>query len=66
MYKRQEVLLQADLGLDATEEILEQLKDEVKQQRVSEPEQIRELLAGLLGRMLEQEEELSLIHICRA
>ena len=53
----EEVLLQADLGLDATEEILEQLKDEVKQQRVSEPEQIRELLAGLLGRMLEQEEE---------
>ena len=51
----EEVLLQADLGLDATEEILEQLKDEVKQQRVSEPEQIRELLAGLLGRMLEQE-----------
>ncbi|HIU72452.1 MAG TPA: signal recognition particle receptor subunit alpha, partial [Candidatus Galloscillospira excrementipullorum] len=30
----EEVLLQADLGLDATEEILEQLKDEVKQQRV--------------------------------
>ena len=53
----EEVLLQADLGLDATEEILEQLKDEVKQQRVSEPEQIRELLAGLLGRMLEQEEQ---------
>ena len=53
----EEVLLQADLGLDATEEILEQLKDEVKQQRVSDPGQIRELLAGLLGRMLEQEEE---------
>ena len=52
----EEVLLQADLGLDATEEVLEELKTAVKQQRVTDPEQVKGVLAQILGDLVRGEE----------
>ena len=52
----EEVRLQADLGLDATEEVLEELKTAVKQQRVTDPEQVKGVLAQILGDLVRGEE----------
>ncbi len=50
MYEElEEVLIMGDLGVQATEEILEDLRAKVKEQHIKEPKACRELLIETSG-----------------
>ncbi len=53
----EEVLLLADIGLDASEEILGQLRERVKLARVTDPAEIRGMLAEIMKEQIETGEE---------
>ena len=56
----EELLISADIGVNTTEEILEELRDTVKTNRIKEPEQVKKELFDILRRMIGEHEPLNL------
>ena len=56
----EELLISADIGVNTTEEILEQLREEVKEDRLREPADVKERLFFLLKGMIGEHEPLDL------
>lgn len=56
----EELLISADLGVNTTEEILDELRDYAKENAVKEPEAIRERLLVMLRELLGEHEPLDL------
>ena len=56
----EELLISADIGVNTTEEILEELRDTVKEKRIKEPEQVKSELFDILRRMIGEHEPLNL------
>ena len=54
----EEVLIAADVGVDCTEHIIEALRDKIKQERISEPEQAKQALIEILKEMIGEGETL--------
>ena len=50
----EEVLIAADVGVEATEEIIENLRDRIKEQRINEPEAAKQALMEILCEMIGQ------------
>ena len=48
----EEALIAADVGVDATEEIIETLRDKIKENRIKEPEEAKEALISILCEMI--------------
>ncbi len=44
----EEILIMADMGVDTTMNVLDELRDKVKEQRIKEPSECRELLVDLI------------------
>lgn len=51
----EEALITADIGVDTTLKIIDQLRKDVRQGRLSQPEQIRSRLVEIIGAMMEEE-----------
>ncbi len=51
----EEALIMADIGVDTTVEIIERLKKEVKQGRITKPEEIKTQLVEIIGSMMTEE-----------
>ncbi|MBE5956038.1 MAG: signal recognition particle-docking protein FtsY [Lachnospiraceae bacterium] len=49
----EEILIMGDLGVDTTMEIIDNLKDEVKERKIKEPEECRELLIDIIKKQME-------------
>ena len=56
----EELLISADIGVNTTEEILDELRDTVKENRIKEPEQVKTKLFDILRRMIGEHEPLNL------
>ena len=56
----EELLISADIGVNTTEEILEQLRDEVKENRLKEPSDVKAKLFEILKDMIGEHEPLNL------
>ncbi len=56
----EELLITADVGVNATEEILDRLRDEIKAGRLKQPEQIKDALRTILADMIGEGEPLRL------
>ena len=56
----EELLIGADLGFTTTEEILDELRDTVKDKRIKDGEQVKEELYAILRRMIGEHEPLNL------
>ncbi len=56
----EELLIMSDVGVNATEEIMEQLRDDVKEGRLKEKEQVIDALKRILEGMIGEGEELNL------
>ncbi len=56
----EEILITADVGVNTTEEILDRLRDAVKEQKLTEPEDARRALEKILADMIGEGEELNL------
>ncbi len=56
----EEILICADVGVNATEEIIEELREQIKDGRLKEKEQVTEALRGILGGMIGEGEALKL------
>ncbi|MBE6623652.1 MAG: signal recognition particle-docking protein FtsY [Ruminococcaceae bacterium] len=56
----EEALISADVGVDASCEIIETLRDKIKEKRISEPEQAKEALIEILSEMIGSGGELDL------
>ncbi len=56
----EELLISADVGVGTTEELLEELREEVRDQRISDPSQVKELLFGKLRDLIGEPEPLHL------
>ncbi len=56
----EELLISADIGVNTTEEILDELRDTVKDNRIKEPEQVKSELFAILKRMIGEHEPLNL------
>ncbi len=56
----EELLISADIGVMTTEEILDELRDNVKEKRIKEPEQVKSELFDILRRMIGEHEPLNL------
>ena len=56
----EELLITADVGVSATEEILDRLREEIKEGRLKEPSQIKEALKVILADLIGEGEELHL------
>ena len=56
----EELLITADVGVGATEEILDRLREEIKDGRLKEPADIKESLKGILAAMIGEGEALHL------
>lgn len=56
----EELLIMSDVGVNATEEIMEQLRDDVKSGRLKEKEQVTDALKAILEGMIGEGEELNL------
>lgn len=54
----EEILIAADVGYAATEEILEKLRDKIKENRIEEPQAARDALMEILVDMIGEGEEL--------
>ncbi|MBQ2697992.1 MAG: signal recognition particle-docking protein FtsY [Clostridia bacterium] len=53
----EEVLLLSDLGPEATDTLLERLRERVKQERTEDPARVKELLGALISELLTEGEE---------
>ena len=56
----EEVLICADVGVSAAEQIIDELRDEIKEGRLKEKEQVISTLQTILGRMIGEGEPLNL------
>ena len=56
----EELLISADIGVNTTEEILDELRDTVKEKRIKEPELVKIELFDILRRMIGEHEPLNL------
>lgn len=56
----EELLITSDVGVAATEEILDRLREEIKEGRLKEPEQIKSVLREILQEMIGEGEPLHL------
>ena len=56
----EELLISADIGFSTTEEILDELRDTVKENRIKEPEDVKVELLAILRRMVGEHEPLKL------
>ena len=56
----EELLISADIGVMTTEEILDELRDIVKENRLKDPEDVRKELLAILRRMVGEHEPLKL------
>ena len=56
----EELLISADIGVTTTEEILDELRDSVKENRIKEPEEVKAELLSILKRMVGEHEPLKL------
>ena len=56
----EELLISADIGVNTTEEILEELRDTVKENRIKEAEEVKKELFDILRRMIGEHEPLNL------
>ena len=56
----EELLISADIGVNTTEEILDELRDTVKENRLKEPDDVKRELFGILRRMIGDHEPLNL------
>ena len=56
----EELLISADIGVNTTEEILDELRDIVKDKRIKEPEEVKRELFDILRRMIGEHEPLNL------
>ena len=56
----EELLISADIGVNTTEEILDELRDTVKENRIKEPAEVKRELFDILRRMIGEHEPLNL------
>ena len=56
----EELLISADVGVNTTEEILDELRDTVKDKRIKEPSEVKSELFDILRRMIGEHEPLNL------
>ena len=56
----EELLISADIGVNTTEEILDELRDTVKEKRIKDPEQVKQELFDILRAMIGEHEPLNL------
>ena len=56
----EELLISADVGVNTTEEILDELRDTVKENRIKEPSEVKRELFDILRRMIGEHEPLNL------
>ena len=56
----EELLISADIGVNTTEEILDELRDTVKENRIKDPEEVKRTLFDILRRMIGEHEPLNL------
>ena len=56
----EELLISADIGVNTSMEILDELRDIVKENRIKEPEEVKKELFGILRRMIGEHEPLNL------
>lgn len=56
----EELLISADIGVNTTEEILDELRDVVKDKRIKEPGEVKKELFDILRRMIGEHEPLNL------
>lgn len=56
----EELLISADIGVNTTEEILEELRDTVKEKRIKDPAEVKDELFGILRSMIGEHEPLNL------
>ena len=56
----EELLIAADVGFESTEEIIEKLREKIKDERLSDPEQTKTALIEILKGMIGEGEELNL------
>lgn len=56
----EELLIMADVGVNSTEEIIEQLRDRIKEERISDPGECRKALCDILVGMIGEGEALDL------
>ena len=56
----EELLISADIGVTTTEEILDELRDTVKENRIKDPEEVKGELLSILRRMVGEHEPLKL------
>ena len=56
----EELLISADIGVNTTMEILDELRDTVKENRIKEPEEVKNELFSILRRMIGEHEPLNL------
>ena len=62
----EEILIMGDIGVNATTEIIERLKRQVKEQHIKQPSECKQLLIDSIKEQMQVDEtayELSLIHI---
>ena len=56
----EELLISADIGVNTTEEILDELRDTVKEKRIKEPSEVKSELFRILRSMIGEHEPLNL------
>ncbi|MBO4284544.1 MAG: signal recognition particle-docking protein FtsY [Clostridia bacterium] len=56
----EELLITSDVGVETTEELLDSLREKVKEEKIKEPEEIKKILYGELRSMIGEGGELSL------
>lgn len=56
----EELLISADIGVNTTEEILDELRDKVKENRLKEPEDVKDALYAMLRELIGEHEPLNL------
>ncbi|MFC7442423.1 signal recognition particle-docking protein FtsY [Laceyella putida] len=49
----EEILITADVGVQTTMELVERLRDEVKRQKIKDPQELRPILSELIGEMMD-------------
>ncbi len=56
----EELLITADVGVDTTEEILDRLREQIKEERIKAPEDVRAALRGIVRELIGEHEPLNL------
>ncbi len=56
----EELLIEADIGVDTTEELLDNLRDYVKSERIKAPDEVKKCLYNMLREMLGEKQGLNL------